>query len=112
MKGKIPARNLGGRPAEREPELGKRTQLNIALALPLKQRIEREAVNAGWSMSSEAAYRLQRAYAVEELLADFARLMVETTLDGMGGQKPRKVVMANFEHRIAQLISGKGGDKK
>ena len=65
MMGTKQARNFGGRPLEREPELGKRTQLNIALPLPLKRRIEQAAKKRGWSISSEAAYRLEMSFARE-----------------------------------------------
>ena len=47
MKGKNPARKPRGRPTEREPVVGKRTHLNLALPVPLKRRIAQEAAERG-----------------------------------------------------------------
>jgi plasmid maintenance system antidote protein VapI len=106
------ARNFGGRPVEREPEPGKRTHLTIALPLPLKRRVEREAVKQGRSISNEAALRLERSFETEKLLADFARLLTEVTLDAVRGQDPREAVLAKVERGMTQLLGAKGGDKK
>jgi hypothetical protein len=69
MKGKKPARKFGGRPVKREPELGKRTHLSLAVPLTLKREIEKAAAKRGWSVSSEATRRLQLSFEYDLLRA-------------------------------------------
>ena len=84
------ARKFGGRPVERKPELGKRTHLTIALALPLKRRIEREAVKQGRSISNEAALRLEQSFEIETLLASFGQVVVNVMLKAMEAKGPQR----------------------
>ena len=85
--GTKPARNFGGRPVEREPELGKRTHLTIALPLPLKRKIEREAKKRGWSVSSEAAHRLEMSFS-QDATADAVLRKVRADLGALGWLTP------------------------
>jgi hypothetical protein len=112
VKGKKPARKFGGRPAEHEPQLGKRTQLNIALPLPLKRRIEQEAAKQGRSISNEAATRLERSFETERLFTDFGRLLADVTLDALGGQETREAVLAKVERGMAEMFGARRRDKK
>jgi HPt (histidine-containing phosphotransfer) domain-containing protein len=75
MKGKKPAKNFGGRPVEREPEKGKRTHLSLAVPLSLKRRIEQEAAKRGWSVSAEAALRLEQSFEIPGAHALFEEAM-------------------------------------
>jgi hypothetical protein len=74
MKGKKPARKFGGRPVEREPELGKRTHLSLAVPLPLKRKLEQEAVKRGCSVSNEATRRLEQSFEWEGVESELSSL--------------------------------------
>ena len=62
MKGTKQARKFGGRPVEREPEPGKRAHLSLAVPLSLKRKVEQAAKKRGWSVSNEAAHRLEMSF--------------------------------------------------
>ena len=86
MMGTKQARKFGGRPVEREPERGKRTQLNIAVPLPLKRKVEQAAKKRGWSISSEAAYRLEMSFSPEVVTTTALKEMLEEILERAGAQ--------------------------
>ena len=68
MKDKKTAKKFGGRPVEREPEPGKRTHLSLAVPIALKQKIENAASARGWSISNEAAFRLENSFGPDPAL--------------------------------------------
>jgi hypothetical protein len=83
MSGMKQARKFGGRPIVREPQLGKRVQLNVALPLPLKRKIEQEASRRGHSISNEAASLLEWALDRRGLLPDVLALAYGRQLAGL-----------------------------
>ena len=113
MKGKKSAGKFGGRPVEREPQHGKRTHLNLALPLPLKRRIEREAAKQGRSISSEAAYRLQQSFETEKMLDEFGKVLVEVVLKATAAQRRSETLNIEDELReVRRLIGAKERNKK
>ena len=63
------ARNFGGRPQVREaPDAGKRVHLSLAVPQKLKGNIEKEAKARGWSISVEAAHRLENSFSADTAL--------------------------------------------
>jgi hypothetical protein len=74
MKGTKRLKKFGGRPVERKPEPGKRTHLSVAMPLPVKRRLEREAVKQERSVSREVTRRLEQSLDQQALLPDVLAL--------------------------------------
>ena len=111
--GTKPARNFGGRPTERKPELGKRVHLNLAVPLPLKRLIEREAVKQGRSISGEAAHRLEQSFQTEKLLEGFSEVLFDVIMEATDARKRNETV--SFEdalRKVRQLLGSKEGSEK
>jgi hypothetical protein len=69
MSGTKTQRKFGGRPQVREaPDPGKRVHLSLAVPQKLKRDIEKEANARGWSISVEAAQRLQSTLSQDAVL--------------------------------------------
>jgi hypothetical protein len=68
MKGKKPAKNFGGRPVEREPDPDKRAHMSLSVPLRLKRKVEEAAMEKGWSVSMEAAHRLEASFELPQIV--------------------------------------------
>jgi hypothetical protein len=86
VKGPKQARRFGGRPIEREPEPGKRAHLSLAVPLSLKRKVEQAAKKRGWSVSNEAAHRLEMSFS-QDVMSKVLRT-VRAELIGPLGQVP------------------------
>jgi hypothetical protein len=95
MHGTKQVRKFGGRPVEREPEPGKKAAMNLAMPLPIKRRVEASAMERGWSVSNEAAFRFELSFMFDEFdIAKLIDLLAHKKPKGSGGLLGREAIEA------------------
>jgi hypothetical protein len=66
---------FGGRPVVRAaPKPGQRVHLSLAVPQELKRKIEKAAEARGWSVSVEAAHRLESSFERQGLMREILKL--------------------------------------
>ena len=76
-------RNFGGRPTERELEPGKKVHMSLAVPLTLKRKVEQAAKKRGWSVSNEAAHRLELSFSMDvAAMPHMTHLLLDAIRDG------------------------------
>ena len=99
MKGTKQARKFGGRPVEREPEPGKRAHLSLAVPLSLKRKVEQAAKKRGWSVSNEAAHRLEMSFSQDVMTAAVLRTVRAELTQSLGTWQGLTGTVAETEKR-------------